>query len=67
LGERVRVIGASLRVFHSDVLVLSSTIFVIPGLGAQYLLSEAERVTSGLQVEVLTSALARRYPDQVRV
>jgi hypothetical protein len=31
------------------------------------ILSGAERVTSGLQVEVLTSASARRYPDQVRV
>jgi hypothetical protein len=47
------------RLFRSKVLVSSSTLFVIPGLGAQYLLSGAERVTSGLQVEVLTPVSAR--------
>ena len=31
------------------------------------ILSGAERVTSGLQVEVLPSVAARRYPDQVRL
>jgi hypothetical protein len=34
---------------------------VIPGLGAQYLLSGDAGMTSGLQVEVLTSASAVRY------
>jgi hypothetical protein len=33
----------------------------MPGLGAQYLLSGAERVTSGLQLEVLSSSSAGRY------
>jgi hypothetical protein len=55
LGERVGVIGASLRVFHSEFLVLSSTIFVIPGLdpGISW-----RRMTRRLQSEVLMS------PDQ---